>query len=89
MQRTRKRLGRIQLQALTPMQIERFYNDLLAEESTGGSGLAPKTVKNTYVVLRKALADAERLDLVYATPHQPLVPRRCAGPSSRPGRRPT
>lgn len=62
--RIAKRLGRIQLQALTPMQIEKFYNDLLAEESKGGSGLAPKTVKNTHVVLRKALADAERLGLV-------------------------
>ena len=63
-QRINKRIGRIQLQALTPMQIEKFYNDLLAEESKGGSALAPKTVRNTHVVLRKALADAERLGLV-------------------------
>lgn len=63
-QRINRRIGRIQLQALTPMQIEKFYKDLLADGGSTGKALAPKTVKNTHVVLRKALADAERLGLV-------------------------
>ena len=57
-------LGRYQLQTLTPMQIERFYTQQLASGGRDGRALAPKTVRNTHVVLRKALADAERLGLV-------------------------
>ncbi len=55
--------ARCKLQSLTPLQVERFYADLLAE---GGrlAGLSPKTVRNTHTVLAKALADAERLGLV-------------------------
>jgi integrase len=62
--RLKKHLGRYKLQALTPLQIEKFYADLLDHGGSGGAPLAPKTVKNTHVVLRKALADAERLGLV-------------------------
>ncbi len=62
--RIAKRIGRVKLQALTPLQIEKFYADALAEGGKGGDRLAPKTVRNTHVVLRKALADAERLGLV-------------------------
>ena len=46
------------------MQIEKFYADLLARGSYKGEELAPKTVRNTHVVLGKALSDAERLGLV-------------------------
>ena len=59
-----RRLGRYQLQSLTPMQIERFYVDQLANGRRGGGALSAKTVRNVHVVLRKALADAERLGLV-------------------------
>ena len=62
--RVRRSLGAVPLQALTPLQIERFYADLA---DTGGGAkrpLAAKTIRNTHVVLRKALADAERLGLV-------------------------
>jgi integrase len=62
--RVRRGLGAVPLQALTPLQIERFYADLA---DTGGGAkrpLAAKTIRNTHVVLRKALADAERLGLV-------------------------
>lgn len=57
-------LGRYQLQTLTPLQIESFYTNQLACGGRDGRPLAPKTVRNTHVVLRKALADAERLGLV-------------------------
>ncbi|MEX2625923.1 MAG: site-specific integrase [Ilumatobacteraceae bacterium] len=62
--RINARLGHLQLQSLTPLQIERFYTELLESGSRNGDALAPKTVRNTHVVLRKALADAERLGLV-------------------------
>ncbi len=62
--RIRSGLGHIQLQSLTPLQIERFYADLLDHGRANGTGLSPKTVRNTHTVLRKALSDAERLGLV-------------------------
>ena len=63
-QRIARRIGRVQLQALTPLQIESFYAELLDGGGRNGQRLAPKTVRNTHVVLRKALADAERLGIV-------------------------
>jgi integrase len=62
--RINRTLGRYQLQALTPLQIEKFYADELAGGRPGGRPLAPKTVRNMHVVLRKALSDAERLGLI-------------------------
>jgi integrase len=62
--RVKHHLGRYKLQALTPMQIEKFYAELLDHGGRTGAALSPKTVRNTHVVLRKALADAERLGLV-------------------------
>jgi integrase len=57
-------LGRVRLQALTPMQVQRCYTELLEAGGREGKKLAPKTVRHAHVVLRKALADAERLGLV-------------------------
>lgn len=62
--RITKQLGHYQLQALTPLQIERFYSDLAKSGGRTEQALSPKTVRNTHVVMRKALADAERLGLV-------------------------
>lgn len=62
--RIRSGLGHAQLQALTPLQVESFYADLLDHGRADGTGLSPKTVRNTHTVLRKALSDAERLGLV-------------------------
>ena len=55
---------RVKLQALTPLEIEKLYKTLGESGGRDGRPLAAKTVKNTHVVLRKALADAERLGLV-------------------------
>jgi integrase len=79
-QRIVSRLGQVPLQALTPLQIERFYAELLADGGRRAQGLAPKTVRNTHVVLRKALADAERLG---------LVPRNAAAAAHAPAARRT
>jgi len=66
------KLGHVKVQELTPLVIERTYRQLLAD------GLAPKTVRNTHTVLRRALADAERLGLVIrnaaASARPPSVP---------------
>lgn len=56
--RLKRMIGDVKLQELRPLTVERAYQQLLS------SGLAAKTVRNTHTVLRRALADAERLDLV-------------------------
>ncbi|MEM9653701.1 MAG: site-specific integrase [Actinomycetota bacterium] len=57
-------LGASKLKALAPLEIESFYADLAETGSRAGKPLSAKSVRNTHVVLRKALADAERLGLV-------------------------
>jgi integrase len=57
-------LGQVPLQSLTTLQIETFYAALVESGGRRRAGLTPKSVRNTHVVLRKALADAERLGLV-------------------------
>jgi integrase len=62
--RLNQHLGAIRLQALTPMQVQRCYTDLLTSGGRTGGPLAPKTVRHAHVVLRKALKDAEVMGLV-------------------------
>jgi integrase len=61
-------LGAVRLRDLAPLMIERFYADLVREGGKTGDGLSAKTVRNTHVVLRKALADGERLELLIRNP---------------------
>ena len=46
------------------MSVARFYTDLAETGSRAGNPLSAKSVRNTHVVPRKALADAGRLGLV-------------------------
>ena len=62
--RIKRLLGAVRLQALTPLQIESAYAKLLATGGQRGAALAPKTVRNCHIVLHRALSDAERLGLV-------------------------
>jgi integrase len=72
--RLSKALGNYQLQTLTPMKVQRCCTELLESGGHEGKPLVPKTVRHAHVVLRKALADAERVGLV----------SRNAAPSARP-----
>ena len=62
--RISRRVGKVPVQALTPMQIETLYSDLMKGGGRAGRALSAKTVRNAHVVLRKALADGERLGVV-------------------------
>jgi integrase len=53
-------LGSVELQRLTPAQLNTFYRTLLASGRRDGQGLAPKTVKNIHAILHRALKDAMR-----------------------------
>jgi hypothetical protein len=67
-ERITRHIGAAQLQSLTPLQVEGLYATLLERGGSGGRPLAPKTVRNCHIVLRRALADAERLGLVSRNP---------------------
>jgi integrase len=62
--RVTDRLGHIRLQALRPLDVEELYASLLEEGRRYGGGLAPKTVRNIHIALRRSLADALRFGLV-------------------------
>jgi integrase len=78
-ERIKGRVGAVPLQSLAPLEIENLYKELLATGGAEGRALSPKTVRNTHIVLRKALADAERLGLVVrnaAAVAKPPVPAK-------------
>ena len=58
--RVKPKLGVVALQAFTTLQVERFYAELGGGTATTKRVLSPKTIRNTHMVLRKALTDAER-----------------------------
>jgi integrase len=58
-------LGPIPLQALTATRLNEFYASLISEgRRDGNGGLAPKTVRYLHGIIRKALADAARWNLL-------------------------
>jgi integrase len=64
-------IGGLPLLKVTPKHIAELYDDLLASGSRDtrrGPGLAPKTVRNTGLVLKKAFGDAVRLGLLARNP---------------------
>ena len=76
-ERIKMSLGTIPLQSLAPLQIESFYAELASTKAR--RPLSAKTIRNTHVVLRKALGDAERLGLVVrnsAAAARPPIARR-------------
>lgn len=79
LRRVEARLGAVPLQALRPLDLEELYASLLREGRRSGGGLAPKTVRNVHIALRRSLADAHRFGLVprnVATLVKPPVPVR-------------
>ena len=77
--RVNDRLGQVPLQSLRPLDVEELYASLLREGRRYGGGLAPKTVRNIHIALRRSLADALRFGLVsrnVAALVKPPVPGR-------------
>lgn len=59
------RIGRSSLQKLRPIDLTRFYAELLSNgRRDGNGGLSAKTVHNIHQMLRKALEDAVQLNYV-------------------------
>ena len=64
-------IGALPLRKVTPAHIAKLYDDLLtsgSRDARRGPGLAPKTVRNTGLVLKKAFGDAVRLGLLARSP---------------------
>ncbi|HEV2068562.1 MAG TPA: Arm DNA-binding domain-containing protein [Acidimicrobiales bacterium] len=82
-------LGAGRLQALTAVDLDRLYCRLLADgHRSSGAGLSARSVRYIHTIVRKALADAIRKDLVVrnvADLASPLRPRRPRPPRPRPG----
>lgn len=58
------RLGRTALRRLRAADLDRLYNDLLHPAGAGAKPLAPKTVLEIHLVIRRALGDAVRKGLL-------------------------
>lgn len=73
-------LGSVPLQRLTPADLTTFYVNLLdhGRRDGSGNGLSPRTVRYVHTIVRRALADAERWDLITRNPAD-----RAAVPAAR------
>jgi len=73
-------LGHIRLCDLKPLQIQSFYTLLLREGRKKGGGLSPLTVQHVHRLLRKALHQAVRWEILDRNPadgaDSPRVPRK-------------
>lgn len=79
-QNIKPHLGHIRLCDLKPMEIQRFYSLLLREGRKKGGGLSPLTVQHVHRLLRKALHQAVRWEILDRNPadgaDSPRVPRK-------------
>lgn len=72
-------LGDVRLKDLRPLQIQAMYSDLLRLGKRNGSGLSPLSVQHVHRLLRKALHQAVRWEILDRNPadgaDSPRVPR--------------
>jgi hypothetical protein len=64
------RIGELPLQRLRRPNVNQLYVELLQSGGRDGRPLRPKTVRNTHIVLRRALADAVRWGELLSNPAQ-------------------
>ena len=61
-------LGAIPLAKLTPVALQKYYNDTLAGELAGREPVSPKTVHNIHGIIHKALSQAVAIGYLKANP---------------------
>lgn len=66
-------IGKIQLQKLKSIHIQKFYNDLLATPTRKGNARSPKTIRNIHMNLCAALNKAVDLELIKKNPAKKVV----------------
>ena len=67
-------IGAIRLQDLGPRDINRLYETLAERGSQTGRPLSPKTIRNAHVVLRRALEDAVKWEIIRRNPASVATP---------------
>lgn len=70
-------LGKIQLQKLKPMHIQKFYNELLATPTRRGDERSPKTIRNIHMNVCAALNKAVDLEVIKKNPAKKVVIPKC------------
>lgn len=71
-------LGPVPLQRLTGDQLSTLYAQLLIDGRRDGQGLAPRTVRYTHAIVRRALSDAVQSGLLTRNPADRAKPPRQA-----------
>jgi integrase len=69
-------LGNIELTALRPEHLQRFYTEKLASGGKDGTGLSPRSVRYCHTTLHKALKSAMRLGILARNPADAVDPPR-------------
>lgn len=71
-------LGKIPLQKLQPIQIQKFYNEILEKEDEASKDkLSASSIRYIHATLRKALNDALRMNMIYRNVAEAVtVPRQ-------------
>jgi integrase len=77
------RIAEIPLQSLTALDLDKLYAKLATSGRRDGTALSLRTVRHVHTIVGKALADAERQDLIARNPA-----RRATPPSSTAARAP-
>lgn len=74
-------LGRVTLQGLRPMHLQNFYSTLLQEGRLDGKpgGLSPQTVQHYHRLMRNALQQAVRWQLLAVNPADAVTPPKVRG----------
>ena len=62
-------LGKYYLENLTPILIQRFYNDLIRPDEDGKC-LSPKSIKNVHIVMRAATESNHKQEVPHTAPGQ-------------------
>jgi integrase len=76
----RPRIGDVPMRRLTRAQVSALYASLAEDGSSiRGGGLSPKSIRNVHMVLRSALQDAVRDDLIPRNPAQDAAVPSLAG----------
>ena len=76
------RLGGAQLQAITPADVDRLYDELERDGGTRGP-LSPKTITNLHATLHKALGDAVKRGRLKRNPTDGVSPPTAPKPRTR------
>lgn len=69
--------GKVKLQNLTAIDIQKFYNELKKESPLSGKAMSPKSIRNIHMNLNAALKKAVMLEIIKKNPAEYIELERC------------